>query len=523
MKLLIVDDELQICYGLKDGIEWDKLGITAVFTASNGLEALDICRKKRPELIITDIRMPGISGIELGKQVLELYEPVRIIVLSGYSEFSYAQEAIKIGVSDYLLKPIDTDELCQKVALCRDSVLKEQETQKKQHAYTREQQRKEIQTYVSSPEPLSPSQTEALSAYTGVSEKSDCIIAQISIDHFHCEVRQKVLDYLSTQLSQLASSRATVLFQEADSIFVLLPAEAAATRITAVRSWQKKINAILDNQFSESISVSLSDAGPLHSTNMLCRQARAAMKHRLYLGTASFIPWQSVKDVSGNEKYVQIHRAKLEEYMMQLRFDLVEESLTELFSTLRSMKVATSAPYVMVCMEFKSLALSSMHKRGIMESDLIDSEDQKEQIPEFATAEEYEAWAKALNQRIRNHVGLMTDRKCSKEIMRAADYIRKNYAQTLTLNGVAEYIHKSRNYFSYLFRQEMGIGFVDYVNKIRVREACRLLDTTDALSYEIASEVGFDNYKYFSSVFKKIMGCSPDKYRRRSNVHKTET
>ena len=69
----------------------------------------------------------------------------------------------------------------------------------------------------------------------------------------------------------------------------------------------------------------------------------------------------------------------------------------------------------------------------------------------------------------------------------------------------------------------MGIGFVDYVNKIRVREACRLLDTTDALSYEIASEVGFDNYKYFSSVFKKIMGCSPDKYRRRSNVHKTET
>ena len=85
MKLLIVDDELQICYGLKDGIEWDKLGITAVFTASNGLEALVICRKDRPELIITDIRMPGISGIELGKQVLELYEPVRIIVLSGYS------------------------------------------------------------------------------------------------------------------------------------------------------------------------------------------------------------------------------------------------------------------------------------------------------------------------------------------------------------------------------------------------------------------------------------------------------
>lgn len=523
MKLLIVDDELQICYGLKDGIEWDKLGIAAVFTASNGLEALDICRNEKPELIITDIRMPGISGIELGKQVLELYAPVRIIVLSGYSEFSYAQEAIKIGVSDYLLKPIDTDELCQKVALCRDSVLKEQETQKRQHAYTREQQRKAIQAAVSSPEPLSQSQTEALAAYTGISEKSSCMVAQIGIDHFHCASRQKVLDYLSAQLCQLAGGCAAVLFQEANSIFVLLPAEAPAVQSAAIRSWQKKMNAILDNQFSESISVSLSDTGALCSANMLCQQARSAMQHRLYLGAASFLPWPSVKDVPGNEKYVQLHRVKLEEDMMQLRFDLVEESLTEAFSALRGMKAASSAPYVMVCMEFKSLALSAMHKRGIMESDLIGGGDQNEQIPEFATAEEYEAWAKALNQRIHDHVGRMTDRKCSKEIMRAADYIRKNYAQTLTLNSVAEHIHKSRNYFSYLFRQEMGIGFVDYVNKIRVREACRLLDTTDALSYEIASEVGFDNYKYFSSVFKKIMGCSPDKYRRGSNMHKTES
>ena len=125
MKLLIVDDEMPIRKGLEHGIDWAAIGIDQVFSAENGLVALDLCHKHKPELVITDIRMPGINGLELSQQILRLYSPVRIIILSGYSEFSYAQEALKIGVADYLLKPIDEEQLRTKVNLCRQEILRE--------------------------------------------------------------------------------------------------------------------------------------------------------------------------------------------------------------------------------------------------------------------------------------------------------------------------------------------------------------------------------------------------------------
>ena len=98
--------------------------------------------------------------------------------------------------------------------------------------------------------------------------------------------------------------------------------------------------------------------------------------------------------------------------------------------------------------------------------------------------------------------------------MRAADYIQKNFQSDISLEDAADYVQKSRNYFSSLFKREMGMSFVDYVNHLRIREACRLLDTTNELTYEVATRVGFSSYKYFSAVFKKEVGCSPSHYRK---------
>ncbi|MBO5160289.1 MAG: response regulator [Lachnospiraceae bacterium] len=119
MKLLIVDDEIQIRNGLQEGLPWDEIGFEEVYTAQNGIEALEICNQYKPEVVITDIQLPGMSGLTLGKNIKSSYEPVEVILLSGYSEFEYAKEAIAIGVFRYLLKPIRVSELieCVKGAL----------------------------------------------------------------------------------------------------------------------------------------------------------------------------------------------------------------------------------------------------------------------------------------------------------------------------------------------------------------------------------------------------------------------
>ena len=127
MKLLIADDEIQVRKGLAEAIDWSQCGINTVLTAANGVEALDICKIQRPEVVLTDIRMPGCDGLQLAKEIINLYALVRVIILSGYSEFKYAQQAVKIGVKDFLLKPIDIDELIQVVSECVHSVCEQRD------------------------------------------------------------------------------------------------------------------------------------------------------------------------------------------------------------------------------------------------------------------------------------------------------------------------------------------------------------------------------------------------------------
>lgn len=115
IKLLIVDDEVQIRKGIEKGIPWKELGISKVQSAPNGVAALEIIRAERTDILITDIRMPGMDGLELARKAKTVQENMHIIILSGFSEFDYAKQAISIGVKDYLLKPIKVRELTDNV------------------------------------------------------------------------------------------------------------------------------------------------------------------------------------------------------------------------------------------------------------------------------------------------------------------------------------------------------------------------------------------------------------------------
>ena len=116
MKILIADDERHIRNGLGSNIDWKFLGIDTVFTAEDGVAAERICSEHRPEIIISDIRMPGIDGLELAERAIEGYGARKVILLSGYSEFEYAKKAISIGVVEYLLKPVNLDKLTDLLA-----------------------------------------------------------------------------------------------------------------------------------------------------------------------------------------------------------------------------------------------------------------------------------------------------------------------------------------------------------------------------------------------------------------------
>lgn len=118
MKILIADDERYIRNGIANSIEWGELGISEVLLAEDGLQALEICRIERPCLLITDIRMPGMTGLELASAAVHQYQVQKVIILSGYSEFTYAKEAVRLGVEEYLVKPVDLEQLTGLIRKC---------------------------------------------------------------------------------------------------------------------------------------------------------------------------------------------------------------------------------------------------------------------------------------------------------------------------------------------------------------------------------------------------------------------
>jgi two-component system response regulator YesN len=125
LKLLIADDEVHVRTGLCVAIDWKALQIGKVFAACDGGEALDLCIKHRIELVVSDIKMPGLSGIDLGRRLTEIYRPVKILLISGFAEFDFAKDALKIGVVDYLLKPVNIGELVSCVTRMRDEIYAE--------------------------------------------------------------------------------------------------------------------------------------------------------------------------------------------------------------------------------------------------------------------------------------------------------------------------------------------------------------------------------------------------------------
>lgn len=521
MKLLIVDDERPIRSGLEHGINWASIGIDQVFSAENGLEALDLCHKHKPELVITDIRMPGISGLELSQQILRMYSPVRIIILSGYSEFSYAQEALKLGVADYLLKPIDEEQLLAKVNLCRQAILRETTQSQLQNDYVRFHQQKKRKLLLKEGRVLGNPELMELAGFAGMRTIDRVMVACVSLDNIAEEKRMTALDYLSTALLSLEEKQIVSLYHDDRSIFVLVPGELYARSLAILRSWQENINLMLGNQFSTSVSIAISEVGTLALTGIFCTQADLAINHRLYIGGACFIRWEDVKSVAGTAEHLRLPREKLSAYVDMLRCDLIKELLAECFAMFRKMPITATEPLTMFCLELKSLIISIFKNKGLSEDILLDSELSKvDTLKSYVTVDGYEQWAFAFCEKTIGAVRALTGKICSKEIMRATEYIQKHYNEDISLAFVAEYVGKSKNYFSTLFKQEVGISFVEYINNIRIREACRLLLTTDKLSYEIATDVGFCNYKYFSSVFRKQMNCSPDRYRREGQMHK---
>lgn len=520
-KLLIVDDDEIICRGLGTCIAWEEYDIQVVGLAYDGEMALEYVRKIKPDIIIVDINMPFIDGMEFSYQIRQNYPEIKIIMLTAYKEFSYAQKAVQLQIFDYLTKPFTNDEVLEVV---KRAVEKIQEEQKYRH---------EIGMNL---ELIREKNLEELTLY-GMKDKTtlnNCSI--LSIDNFFQTAiiyLRRIADMLDNKNNSgvedevecrlaISRTREWIADQKYCSMF------SQSHRIVLVFEYQKRDESKNARKNLERIIEKLGKGDTLFLTGGIgrvyqginklpvsYREAAMVIEQCYGYPNRSIIHYNEIRVKTG-ETEIELTSTKheIQEYIHQRNCKKIQDKLHDFLYKIYQKKEGTFTTNVFCVMEllrFSWECIEDMEKyeRFIKQSGAILAKMMKAQ-----SLTELEEIADNYFVEIYTHLDLQNTSDVEKRVNQALDYIRENYSNPeLSLEDVAREVNLSASYLGNCMKKFRNISYVNFLNQIRIENAKKLLAKPDTRSYEVAFLVGFNSSQYFSSCFKKSTGITPGTYR----------
>lgn len=524
--LLIADDEPIIRKGVSTIIDWKSLGVDRIYQAGDGEEALDIIRSHHVDLLLTDIIMPFMDGLQLTEVLNREYPNIQIVILTGHEDFEYARKSIGLGVKAFILKPIGAETLYAEM----QKILKGLKQQKKEEEYISDMR---LQLYRSLPilqERLlnslitSRHGNKKQIAKRGLSLELDLTASGYAIGIVAAD-RSKVEDqdyelysFAVRNITYDCVGRNHLIFEDNHGNIVILfnlDVLGEDPETTAYESLEVIIKAIqltLNMQSSAALGRVVGDLDQLYEsyrTAVLASESRFVLREGsvydsrdLPQSFESFTyPFDQIRDLINRVKY--FGKDSLEEPLRGIR-DFIEQN-----SGLSILNIR------MIFTEITSELLKELSGTQGISEDLLDhSLNFYHNINSFPNVDITMEQLKALLCDTADEMQRVKNSSSNRLIDKAKQVVAERYSDPdLTLSATAEEIGVSTGYLSALFKKEEGINFIKYVTDIRMRRAMELLKTTDRHTYEIAEEVGFPDAHYFSITFKKSTGLSPSEFR----------
>lgn len=534
-KVLIVDDEIYVVALIQKLINWEKFDMKVEGTANDGITALDMVKKINPDLVIVDIRMPGYDGISFMDKVREFNTNVRFIVISGHKQFDYAKGAMRNNVEDYLLKPINKEELENVLENVYKQLMELQEKEQRIQMMKTEldiNKQRIRSTLINNLitgalNELHLSRQEINEKYkTEFQEGRICILCLIT--DMPVVLQEDAINDIMLQEMRLDLQRS--LKQVCYEVVETIQDNRTVYLINYPKEKEEEIRKILNKRmlvYSEQIRkfdnlfIRICAGKPCESSNEV-EQSVEAMQQCIYARTAfpnSRIFFSDDIKVSDGllaaiweperEKFVDALKAlEAEDAVLWIKkmysraFYGVEED-TLLYYELYMKIVQEIYQYfskIEICRDSWEQYREKMKKMYIL-------------VPQ---ASEY---SKILGREIKNMIeqlDQMSDKEQSSPAIRIVKrYIRENYKEDISLSSAADKANISSVYLSRLFKKEEGINFLDYLNQYRIDEAKKMLKDVQYNILDVADESGFNNTRYFSKIFKKNVGITPSEYRKR--------
>ncbi|MCR5580247.1 MAG: response regulator [Pseudobutyrivibrio sp.] len=525
--VMLVDDEEEVRVAIEKKINWEEIGFKVVATAENGQDALERAIETQPDVVLTDINMPFVNGLEFSKQLKVELPATKIVFFSGYDEFEYAKEAIELSAEEYILKPIDADELYKVFNRIKNSL--DDEFDQMRNVQTLEKYYQEsfpffreqfliglIEGHIESDRI-----DDIVSDYGEGIEGNFYAVGIIKLSFDNKKVNNIDRKLLSLSLNKLTKESLQAhsnfyCINYLGSVIVLGCFEESDEYSDFVAELDKicKLSArILDIPTTAGVGQVVTELTDLFSS---FKSAREAVSYRILFDSNQAI---SINDVEPKDNSANLFETDNVNFVLkQIKIGSKEELTTaihQFFESISSngillyqLKLSVLEAY------FEVVKLAKSY--NIKESELLGKGDIFDFIDNVESISELEDWFSNKCFTIRDEVKQTRNDNTSILIEKAKEYILEHYSDSdLSVDRVCSYLNVSPNYFSAIFKKNTGDSFVTYLTNTRLQKAVELLDTTDEKAYIIAGMVGYDEPNYFSYVFKKAYGISPSKYRQK--------
>ena len=536
LKVFLVEDEVVMRNGIKNNIPWEQEGFEFAGEASDGELAYPLIKKEKPDILITDIRMPFMDGLELSRLVKKELPQIKIIILSGYNEFDYAKTAINIGVTDYLLKPISSAKLLEAVKKVADMIEKEQDNARLIKRYEKEMEENILQekhklwgalasNRLSTIELLEKGQRLGID-FTASAYQVFLFKLMQEGDATGCS---EELNRASEKVNELAGSWEYVLsFDRSPEGWAFLikgesEEEVQSTYLETRKELLELVESYPKVEYFGGIGNVVHRIGDIQTSY---KEAARAFSSRFFMDANQIADSaEMVKVQMEQDGKIDVSKmlSKKREHELVERFlkngttEEVDSFLDELFQNIGEQNCKSLLYRQYVVMDLFFCASDFL---GNLEMDIENLPEECRDINQIVEKAED---AENLRYQIEN---LFTEtmqlrdshskKKYSKLLEDAKAFIDENYKHDeMSLNTVAAQVNISPSYFSTIFSSEMGQTFVEYLTHVRLEKAKELLMCSNMRTAEIGYEVGYKDSHYFSYIFKKVVGCSPKEYRNR--------
>ncbi|QAY65280.1 response regulator transcription factor [Paenibacillus protaetiae] len=536
-QLLIVDDQSVLVDDLADMLPWEEAGIDVVHKAHSGKEAIELMNEHTIDVVITDIRMPGMTGLELIQEIKRNWKYTKCILLSGYSDFEYTKQALQLRSSDYLLKPASDEELLTAVRRAIVELEREwQDISSLQRAmYSLREQLPKLREYLlldllSGKQPLtSPSLAKKLDTYAVPFKEGDPFhVMLLRLDDmekiYEDGESEALIDYaIANMAEEVFGDRADIWHCKDPHGFVvcLLKARASAEPMDELDQWIERnafhLQHAVKTYLKAGISILTSkqgifpaDAGPLYHASITNFRQFIGAEKELFVSLAK-------ERTHGTPQVLgELYRQPSVLQLMELgQWDALNEKLETIFREIEEQWRGSQEHVLEVYFSIAAslAALAHKNKKWLFEMLGGDFHAFANERP-ITSAEQLREWTARTIASYRNSIHIEDQDSRSGIIRKVQEYIH-NHLEQASLHSISSHVYLNPSYLSKIYKTETGEGISEYLLRARMEKSAELLARTDEKIYEISVMLGYQKPSYFIQLFKKHFGITPQEYRNK--------